>query len=205
MGKNGSKLAFVGDGHTETGAAGFLTLHVRLGGRTVERAVSGPHVPPVGTLTLTFDPDRFAQLPRQAGEALEVSLDWRSDDAPWPLTRDALSAGPLLVQGGRVALNPARENFNTSASIWRATKQVAVGTFQGQPTIAFFEYGTPEAFAAALAGVGVRDAVRMDSGSSAGAYLTTGYGTLGGYLNGIWSQNVPNAIVFVPKGTLVRK
>ncbi|AXG98955.1 hypothetical protein DVJ83_07015 [Deinococcus wulumuqiensis] len=193
--------AFVGDGHTETGAAGFLTLHVRLGGRTVERAVSGPHVPPVGTLTLTFDPDRFAQLPRQAGEALEVSLDWRSDDAPWPLTRDALSAGPLLVQAGRAVTDPRREGFNTAASIWRPTRQVALGLWKGQPTVAYLEHGTPEAFAAALVGAGLSDALRLDSGSSASAYLTGGYGNLGGYLNTMWGRPVPNAIVFVPKLT----
>lgn len=197
--------AFVGDGRTAVGADNLTTLYVTLNGTAIQSALTGRVVPPAGTLSLTFDPAQFPQIPRAAGQALKVELVWRSSDAPWESAQEALSAGPLLVSGGRVALNPARENFNTSASIWRATKQVAVGTFQGQPTIAFFEYGTPEAFAAALAGVGVRDAVRMDSGSSAGAYLTTGYGTLGGYLNGIWSQNVPNAIVFVPKSTLVRK
>ena len=193
--------AFVGDGHTETGAAGFLTLHVRLGGGRVEQVVTGPHVPPVGTLTLTFDPERFAQLPRQAGEPLEVGLDWRSDDAPWPLTRDALSAGPLLVQAGRAVTDPRREGFNTAASIWRPTRQVALGLWKGQPTVAYLEHGTPEAFAAALVGAGLSDALRLDSGSSATAYLTGGYGNLGGYLNTVWGRPVPNAIVFVPKVT----
>ncbi|WP_338069143.1 phosphodiester glycosidase family protein [Deinococcus fonticola] len=194
--------AFVGDGRTAVGADDLTTLYVPLNGETIQSAVTGRVVPPAGTLSLTFDPARFPQLPRAAGQALKVELVWRSSDAPWEAAQEALSAGPLLVSGGKVALDPARENFNTNASIWRPTKQVALGTFQGRPTIAFFEYGTPEAFAAALAGVGVRDAVRLDSGSSAGAYLSSGYGTLGGYLNGIWSQNVPNAIVFVPKTTL---
>lgn len=197
--------AFVGDGRTAVGADALTTLYVPLNGTAIRSALTGRVVPPAGTLALTFDAARFPQIPRGAGEALTVNLVWRSDDAPWDSAQEALSAGPLLVAGGRVALNPARENFNTNASIWRATKQVAVGTLNGQPTIAFLEYGTPETFAAALAGVGVRDAVRLDSGSSAATYLTTGYGHLGGYLNGIWSQNVPNAIVFVPKTTLVRK
>ena len=197
--------AFVGDGRTAVGADNLTTLYVQLNGTAIQSALTGRVVPPAGTLSLTFDPARFPQIPRGAGQALKVELTWRSDDAPWESAQEALSAGPLLVSGGRVALNPARENFNTNASIWRATKQVAVGTFNGKPTIAFLEYGTPETFAAALAGVGVRDAVRMDSGSSAATYLTTGYGNLGGYLNGIWSQNVPNAIVFVPKSTLGKK
>ena len=106
---------------------------------------------------------------------------------------------PLLVQGGRVALDPAREGFNTAASIWRPTRQVAFGTLAGQPTIAFLEHGSPEAFAAALAKAGVRDAVRLDSGSSATAFVTGGYANLGGYLNTVWSRPVPNAIVLVPR------
>ncbi|CAM3074513.1 phosphodiester glycosidase family protein [Deinococcus radiodurans] len=193
--------AFVGDGQTLVGAAGLLTLHVQLGAGTVTRAVSGPHVPPAGTLTLTFDPARFAQLPRQAGEPLDVGLDWRTDDAPWPQTRDALSAGPLLVQAGRPVTDPRREGFDTGASIWRPTRQVALGLWRGQPTIAYLEHGTPEAFAAALVQAGLSDALRLDSGSSATAYSTSGYGDLGGYLNTVWSRPVPNAIVFVPKVT----
>ena len=193
--------AFVGDGQTLVGAAGLLTLHMQLGAGTVTRAVSGPHVPPAGTLTLTFDPARFAQLPRQAGEPLDVGLDWRTDDAPWPQTRDALSAGPLLVQAGRAVTDPRREGFDTGASIWRPTRQVALGLWRGQPTIAYLEHGTPEAFAAALVQAGLSDALRLDSGSSATAYSTSGYGDLGGYLNTVWSRPVPNAIVFVPKVT----
>jgi len=45
----------------------------------------------------------------------------------------------------------------------------------------------------------------MDSGSSATAYVQGGYAGLGAYLNTIWSQPVPNAIVFVPRGVAGRK
>jgi hypothetical protein len=192
--------AFVGDGHTVVGADRLTTLYVVPGAGTVTSALSGRVTPPTGTLALTFDPARYPQLPRAAGATLNAALAWRAEDAPWDSAQDALSAGPLLVQGGQVALNPAKEQFNTSAGIWRATRQVALGTLGGQPTIAYFEHGTPEAFAAALAASGVRDAVRMDSGSSAAAYVTGGYGNLGGYLNTVWGQNVPNAVVFVPRG-----
>lgn len=197
--------AFVGDGQTAVGADDLTTLYVSLGSSTVQSALTGRVVPPVGTLALTFDSAKFPQLPRAAGAALTTSLTWRADDAPWDSARDALSAGPLLVSGGKVALNPSREMFDTSAGIWRPTRQVALGTLGGKPTIAYFEYGTPESFAAALAGAGVRDAIRMDSGSSASAYLTGGYANLGGYLNTVWSQRVPNAIVFVPKAATAKK
>lgn len=195
--------AFVGDGRTAVGAPGLTTLY--LGGGTVSRVLTGAATPPAGTLALTFDPARFPLLPRTPGAALTAALNWQAQDAPWETAQDALSAGPLLVQGGRVAINPARELFDTRTNVWRPTRQVAFGVLGGQPTIAYLDHGTPEAFAAALAGAGVRDAVRLDSGSSATAYVVGGYAGLGGYLNPVWSRPVPNAIVFVPKVTGARK
>ncbi|WP_343755821.1 phosphodiester glycosidase family protein [Deinococcus depolymerans] len=198
--------AFVGDGRSSVGADGLTTLYAAPGRGTVLRALSGPVTPPPGTLSFTFDPARYPQLPRSAGSPLTVSLNWRAADAPWDGAVDALSAGPLLLQGGKVVLDPAREGFNTSASIWRPTRQVAFGTLGGKPTIAFLEHGSPETFAAALAGAGLRDAVRLDSGSSATAYVTGGYADLGGYLNTVWSRSVPNALVLVPRpGTTAAK
>ncbi len=196
--------AFVGDGQTAVGTDGLTTLYLSLGGSMVQSALTGRVVPPAGTLAVTFDPARFPQLPRTAGQSLSTALAWHAADAPWDTVQDALSAGPLLVSGGRVAINPGREKFDTFAGIWRPTRQVAVGTLGGKPTLAYFEYGTPEAFAAALAAAGVRDAVRMDSGSSASVYTTSGFANLGGYLNTVWSQRVPNAIVFVPRTPTAR-
>ncbi|MEF2278065.1 phosphodiester glycosidase family protein [Deinococcus sp. YIM 134068] len=197
--------AFVGDGRTSVGAAGLTSLYLTPGTPTVTRVVAGRNVPPAGALALTFDPARFPQLPRGVGEALTTTLNWQATDAPWPTAQDALSAGPLLVRGGQVVLNAAREQFDTRAGVWRPTRQVAFGVMAGQPTIAYLEHGSPEAFASALAGAGVRDAVRLDSGSSATAFLTGGYGDLGGYLNTVWSRPVPNAIVFVPKANTARR
>ncbi|WP_425557130.1 phosphodiester glycosidase family protein [Deinococcus carri] len=194
--------AFVGDGRSAVGAGDLTTLYLTPSRASVARVTSGRNVPPAGTLALTFDPDRFSGLPSAAGQPLTVTLNWQAQDAPWDTAQDALSAGPLLVQGGQVALNPAREAFNTATNIWRPTRQVAFGVLGGQPTIAYLEHGTPEAFAAALAAAGVRDAVRLDSGSSATAYVTGGFAGLGGYLNTVWSRPVPNAIVLVPKAGL---
>nr|WP_240741669.1 phosphodiester glycosidase family protein [Deinococcus sp. KSM4-11] len=191
--------AFVGDGHSSVGGTGFLTLQIAPGAAVVARADGGAVVPPAGTLAFSFDPLRFPQLPHTAGDALTVTLNWQASDAPWNTALDALGAGPLLVAGGRVVLDAAREGFNTAASIWRPTRQVGFGVMGGRPVIAFLEYGTPDDFASALAAAGVQVAVRLDSGSSATAYLTGGYGGLGGYLNTVWSRAVPNAIVFVPR------
>ncbi|MDV6373292.1 phosphodiester glycosidase family protein [Deinococcus sp. ZS9-10] len=197
--------AFVCDGKTSVGGTGLTTLLLAPGSASVSRAVTGPIIAPARTLAFTFDPARFPSLPRAAGAPLTVTLNWQATDAPWNSAVDALSAGPLLVQAGRVVIDPRREGFNTATGVWRPTRQSALGTFDGQPTIAYFDYGTPEAFAAALAAAGVRDAVRMDSGSSATAYLRGGYGGLGAYMNTVWSRPVPNAIVFVPRTVTGKK
>lgn len=191
--------AFVGDGKAVVGREGMLTLHLDRGLSRVTLTASGPHVPPDGTLTLTFDPQLFPQLPQRVGVPLGVTLDWRSAEAGWDGLNEALSAGPLLVAGGRPVTDPQREGFNTATNIWRPTRQVALGLWRGQPTIAYFEHGTPEAFASALAGAGLSDALRLDSGSSATVYAGAGYGSLGGYLNTVWSRPVPNAVVFVKR------
>lgn len=191
--------AFVGDGRTAVGGPTFTTLQVAPGTGSVTRAGVGAVIPAAGVLAFTFDPLRFPQLPRAAGEPLNVTLNWQASDAPWNTAVDALGAGPLLVAGGRVVLDPVREGFNTAASIWRPTRQVGFGMHGSRPVIAFLEHGSPEDFASALAAAGVQVAVRLDSGSSATAYLAGGYGDLGGYLNTVWSRPVPNAIVFVPR------
>jgi Phosphodiester glycosidase len=194
--------AFVGDGHTPVGGSGLLTLV--LAGGQVARVAAGQSVPAPAELSVTFDPARFPGLPRTVGNPLTLTLDWRASG--WDTTFDALAAGPLLVQGGQYALNPAREGFNTAGSIWRPTRQVAFALVGGQPSIAYLENGTPEEFARALIAAGVQDAMRLDSGSSATVFVAGGYTGTGGYLNTVYSRTVPNAIVFVPRAQLgVRK
>lgn len=190
--------AFVGDGRTAVGNAQLLTLLLpSLGAVTVQCAAFGAVVPPVGTLALSFDPTRFPQLPRTAGAPLNVRLDYQLSS--WANVREGVAAGPLLLSGGKMVLDPAREAFNVSGSIWRPTRQVAFALYRGRPTIAFLESGTPETFAAALQRAGVSDALRLDSGSSATVYVAGGYLGTGGYLNTVWSRPVPNAIVLVPR------
>lgn len=180
---------FVGDGRTAVGAPGFVTL--TLDGTAVTRAVGGPNVPGAGEIAVTFDPARFPQLPQESGAPLRLTLNWAAPG--WEGVREALSAGPLLVDGGQYVLNALREGFDVKTNVWRPTRQVAFAVYAGRPTIAYFENGTPEEFARALVAVGASRAMRLDSGSSATVYVA------GGYFNTVWSRPVPNAIVFVPK------
>lgn len=194
--------AWVGDGST-VGAAGLTTLTLSAaGGRIagqVLAAQTGPVVTKAGQFYLTFDPVRFPALPRAAGAALAVRLDWNASETNWPATADALSAGPLLIRSGIAVMDPQREGFNTSGSIWRSTHQTAFGLLGGWPTFAYLEQGTPEELLSALKAAGFSDAVRMDSGGSSAVYVTGGYADLGGYLNPVAGRNIPNAVVMVPR------
>ena len=196
--------AFVGDGHTLAGGAGLTTLVLQGGlspllapAGTVHRALTGRFVPATGDFTVTFDPARYPGLALPSGSQLSYSLNWQTPG--WDGIQQALAAGPLLVSGGRLVLDPAREGFDTSGSIWRATRQVAFITVGDRTGVAFLDNGTPGDFARALVGAGVSSAMRLDSGSSATVYVTGGYLNAGGYLNTVWSRPVPNALVFVPR------
>lgn len=196
--------AFVGDGHTQAGGDGLTTLVLQGGlspllapAGTVARALSGRVVPAAGDFAVTFDPARYPGLALPSGSPLSYSLNWQTPG--WDGVQQALAAGPLLVSGGKLALDPAREGFDTSGSIWRATRQVAFITVGDRTGVAFLDNGTPGDFARALVGAGVSSAMRLDSGSSATVYVTGGYLNAGGYLNTVWSRPVPNALVFVPR------
>ncbi|AWN24432.1 hypothetical protein DKM44_02910 [Deinococcus irradiatisoli] len=188
--------AFVGDGRTAVGGAGLLTLTLNAQATAVVRADMNGSVPAAGLISVTFDPSRFPQLPRTVGAPLQASLNYQVPE--WQQVREGLSAGPMLLQGGEIVLNPEREAFNVLTGVWRPTRQVAFAIYKGQPTLAFLEFGTPETFARALHNVGVQDALRLDSGSSATVFVSGGYLGTGGYLNSVWSRPVPNAIVLVP-------
>jgi hypothetical protein len=193
--------AFVGDGRTAVGGDALTTLILQggLGSSTgsVARAMTGRFVPAAGEFAVTFDPARYPQLALPTGSPLGYSLNWRAPG--WDDVQEALAAGPLLVSAGRLVLDPGREGFDTSGSIWRATRQVAFVTVGERSGIAFLDNGTPGDFARALLSAGVSSAMRLDSGSSATVYVTGGYLNAGGYLNTVWSRSVPNALVFVPK------
>ena len=199
----GMLTAFVGDGHTAVGGQGLITLTLNTGADRVIRADGNGSVPAQGLISLTFDPARYPQLPRTPGSQLSAVLNYQLPD--WQGIREGLSAGPMLMMGGQIVLDPQREAFNVLTSIWRPTRQVAYAVYRNQPTLAFLEYGTPETFARALKSAGVQDALRLDSGSSATVFVSGGYLGSGGYLNSVWSRPVPNAIVLVPTGAAALK
>jgi hypothetical protein len=191
---------FTGDGFVPTGAAGFKTLVLGPGAgvdgltqTVITHVALEPFVPDAGQVTVSFKPEVFPALDRlPIGTPVRLGLVW--SEPAWANVTHALAAGPMLVRGGQYAVNPQLEGFDTRSEIWRSTRQVAFGLdAQGRYKVAMLEQGTPEEFARALQTAGVRDAIRLDSGSSAAVFVA------GGMLSGRWGRTVPNALVFVPR------
>jgi Phosphodiester glycosidase len=192
--------SFVGDGFVPVGGEGFVTLvissHVSADGSLQPVVVDirdTLSIPEPGELTITYSSEAQPALEQiEFGTAATVNLQW--SDPNWTDVQHAIAAGPKLISNGQYVVNPQLEGFDPSKEIWRSTRQVGFGLdVQGRYVIALLEQGTPEEFAKALIAVGLREAMRFDSGSSASVYLA------GGMVGGKWGRTVPNALVFVPK------
>ena len=182
---------FVGDGFNRVGGLGFTTISLASGKVGSKRDEA--FTPGLGEVTLTFDPNAIPVLNATTiGSSAAVTIT--SSDAAWLSATEALAAGPRLVSSGAFAVNGKLEGFDTSGEIWRATRQVAFGVdARGWYVVAMLELGTPDEFATALINAGLRDALRMDSGSSAQIALA------GGLIGARWARTVPNALVFVAR------
>ena len=188
--------AFVGDGFVPVGGPGFSTLVLGAaaanGTSMILEKRSDAFVPQPGQFTLTFNPTAWPALEGVGGSTLKLGLNW--SDPAWTEIKDALAAGPKLITAGAVTLNGTLEGFDVKGEIWRATRQAAIGLdAQGQYVLAVLENGTPEDFAQVLLKAGLKEAVRLDSGTSAALYVA------GGMVGSKWGRTVPNAIVFMPK------
>ena len=192
--------AFVGDGFVPVGGDGFVTLvissQVTADGSLQPVVVDirdGPSIPKPGEITITYSAQAQPLLEGiDFGTSSTASLQW--SDPSWNDVQHVIAAGPKLITNGQYVVNPQLEGFDPSKEIWRSTRQVGFGLdAQGRFVIALLEQGTPEEFANALIVLGLREAMRFDSGSSASVYLA------GGMIGGKWGRTVPNALVFVPK------
>jgi Phosphodiester glycosidase len=192
--------SFVGDGFVPVGGEGFTTLvissHVSADGSLQPVVVDirdGLSIPEPGELTITYSPEAQPTLEKiEFGTGATVNLQW--SDPSWTDVQHAIAAGPKLISNGQYVVNPQLEGFDPSKEIWRSTRQVGFGLdAQGRYVIALLEQGTPEEFAKALIAVGMREAMRFDSGSSASVYVS------GGMVGGKWGRTVPNALVFVAR------
>jgi hypothetical protein len=181
---------FVGDGYARVGGFGYRTLSLASGAVTAVR--DEDFTPMIGEVVVTYNPAAFPDLNPAVGDAANISLT--SSDPAWLGVNDAITAGPRLVTAGAYSVNGVKEGFDVNTEIWRATRQVGFGVdANGKYVLAMLELGTPEDFARALVAAGLRDALRMDSGTSAQIALA------GGTVGARWARAVPNALAFVPR------
>jgi hypothetical protein len=188
--------AFVGDGFVPVGGEGFTTVVLGAvaasGASMILEKRKDTFVPAAGTFTVTFNPTAWPALENLTGSTVKLGLTW--SDPAWTEIRDALAAGPRLITAGAITLNGTLEGFDVKGEIWRATRQAAMGLDgQNQFVLAVLENGTPEELAQVLLKAGLKEAVRLDSGTSAALYVS------GGMVGNKWGRTVPNAIVFMPK------
>ncbi len=178
---------FIGDGFVPVGGLGFTTL-VIANGLVLERHEAG-FVPKIGQLTVSFNPKTNPSFERKIGDPASLNLTW--SDPAWANVGSGLAAGPRLIANGVFAVNPQAEGFDPTGEIWRPTRQVGIGIDNNNNyVLAMLEFGSPEDFARALLAQGLREAMRLDSGTSAQLVLA------GGAVAGRVGRSVPNALVF---------
>lgn len=193
--------AFVGNGKASVGTHGLTTIYIQAGKNGIQAVHQGKNTPPERMLAFTFDPHKFPQIPTTVGTWLDVFISWRNDEGlPWGRAHSALGAGPLLIQDGKLAFHPEREQFTLFGGALRTAQQSAYGLRNGKPTLAYWEWGSAEHLAKILLKLGFSDAIRLDSGNSSTVYVKSGgYGPFSGYLNRSWGRKVANALVLIPR------
>ncbi len=178
---------FMGDGFVPVGGLGYTTFIVA-NGKILERHDQAL-IPKVGQFSVTFNPKNNPSFERKTGDSATLGLTW--GDPTWENVTGALAAGPRLIAAGAFAVSPQAEGFDASGEIWRPTRQIGIGIDnQNNYVLAMLEFASPEDFAKALLAQGLREAIRLDSGTSAQMVLA------GGAVGGRIGRAVPNAIVF---------
>ncbi len=162
-----------------------------------------------GVVAQRFDPARLAAgVPLAAGDMVLVgragtdlpwlegeplSIDSRPSD-PLGLASNVLGGGPLLLQNGRVVLNGTAEGFG-AAFLSQGAPRTVVGSDGTRLELITLEGVGQEGptlaeTAALLQGLGLRDALNLDGGSSTGlvmggAHTVKGRGVAGAVHNGL--------------------
>lgn len=101
-----------------------------------------------------------------------VRYDWHIDPDAFSSARYALEAGPLLLKDGRNVLDPEREQFAVGQRILDGvTQQAAFGVrADGSSVLIAAESMIAADLIPLLQALGVRDALRLDSGGSTTLY-----------------------------------
>ena len=172
----GSSTVQVGDSGSDgvwvATAPGAMVGAPTLGVITAQRGVVlgnmvGPRSVPQSGFALVYPPDMRALARVDAGAevALHLSLQPQAfETAPY-----AVEAGPMLVDNGQAAYDPAREGFPQGQRILDAvTQQAAIGVKpDGTVLLVVAERMRAKDLVPLFLQLGARAAMRLDSGSSA--------------------------------------
>ena len=113
----------------------------------------------------------------QKGDEVSYTVSYvtaNSAKADWSDVQTAIGAGPILVNNGKVAYNPAKEGFTDETSFQISVTRSAVGiTEDGSILLVGGVKCSSEELAAIMVELGAIQAISMDSGSSSGLYCTT--------------------------------
>lgn len=94
--------------------------------------------------------------------------------ADWSDVQTAIGAGPILVNNGKVAYNPAKEGFTDETSFQIVVARSAIGiTEDGTVLLVGNVKCTAEELATIMVELGAVQAIAMDSGASSGLYSVT--------------------------------
>jgi len=172
---------------------GVLTLDAQ--GRVLSNGV-GPRDVPRNGMAISYAPSIRELALIDPGDI--VKLDAALEPASLQFVSSAVEAGPLLVADGKAAFAPELEAFARGERILdEATQQSAIGVRRdGKVLFVVAESMTAEELIPVFLSLGAREAMRLDSGSS--ATLVAG----GQTLNRVVSRRVESAIVAYPRTTV---
>jgi hypothetical protein len=183
-------------------AAGALVGDPRVGVITVQQGVVlgnrvGPRTVPPSGFALVYPPDRRPLARIDAGAS--VKLDLQLQPAAFNAAPYVVEAGPLLVKNGQAAYDPSAEGFPTGQRILDAvTQQSAIGIKpDGTVLLVVAQSMQASDLVPLFLRLGARDAMRLDSGSSATLVAD------GKPLNRTFERKVVSAIVVRTKQAAV--
>lgn len=112
----------------------------------------------------------------QKGDTVSYAVSYvnaHNANADWTDVKTAIGAGPILLDGGEIVLNPANEGFTDETSFQISVARSAIGiTEDGSVLLVGNVNCTAEELASIMLELGAIQAIAMDSGSSSGLYCT---------------------------------
>ncbi len=184
-------VGFFDEANTWVGQASTGVITV-VNGRVLENKI-GPRLVPSNGFAVVYSPAIRELALLNAGDLFRYKIDIQP--ASLALSPYAVEAGPLLMKNGQIVYNPELERFQLGTRILEGvTQQAVVATrFNGDTLFIVAQTMNAADLFDLLSFLAVKDAMRLDSGSSTTLYLD------GQLVNRTNQRRVTSALVFIPK------